>query len=54
MTRMKCKICGNKLIKLMQYENMPSGAQLIPAEDALASDKGISLPISQCFGLRIT
>jgi SAM-dependent methyltransferase len=50
MIRMKCKICGNKLIKLMQYENMPSGAQFIPAEEALASDKAISLPISECSG----
>ena len=47
---MKCKICGNKLIKLIQYENMASGAQILPTEDTLASDKGISLPISQCVG----
>ena len=47
---MKCKICGNKLIKLIQYENMASGAQFLPTEDTLASDKGISLPISQCLG----
>lgn len=47
---MKCKICGNKLIKLIQYENMASGAQILPTEDTLASDKGISLPICQCVG----
>lgn len=47
---MKCKICGNKLIKLIQYKNMASGAQILPTEDTLASDKGISLPICQCVG----
>lgn len=34
----------------MQYENMPSGAQILPTKDTLASDKGILLPISQCLG----
>jgi hypothetical protein len=29
---------------------MPSQAQYLPTEDAVASDKGISLPISQCTG----
>jgi hypothetical protein len=47
---MKCKICGNNLITLMQYENMASGAQFFPTENAFALDKGISLPISQCAG----
>ena len=47
---MRCKICGNKLIRLIQYENMASGAQFLPTENTLASDKGISLPICQCTG----
>lgn len=34
----------------MQYENMASGAQFLPTQNTLASDKGISLPISQCTG----
>ncbi len=29
---------------------MASGAQFLPTEDTLASDKGISLPICQCVG----
>ncbi len=47
---MKCKICGNPLVKAMQYENMPSGAQSLLTKSTLASDKGISLPICQCVG----
>ncbi len=47
---MKCKICGNNLEKMMEYENMPSGAQIIPAKDELDSDNGILLPICQCRG----
>lgn len=47
---MKCKICGNQLITLIQYENMASGAQIFPTEDTLSSDKAISLPISECTG----
>lgn len=47
---MNCKICGNTLINMLQYENMASGAQFLPTEDTLAADKGISLPICQCAG----
>ncbi len=47
---MECKICGNKLIRLLEYEDMTCGAQSLPTESTLASDKGITLPICQCTG----
>ncbi len=47
---MICKICGNSLKELIRYENMASGAQFLPTKESLATDKGISLPISQCNG----
>jgi len=47
---MKCKICGNTLEKMMQYENMPSGAQTLLTKETLSVDKGIVLPICQCSG----
>jgi len=46
----KCKMCGNNLIRLIQYKNMPRAAQFFPSKRTLNSDKGIFLPICQCVG----
>lgn len=45
-----CRVCGNTLAKMMQFENMASGAQFFLTKDTLSTDKGISLPICQCAG----
>lgn len=47
---MKCKICGNHLVRLMQYKNMPKAAQFFPSQSTLKAERGILLPICQCLG----
>ena len=44
MNHYQCKVCGNKLIELITYKNVPSGAW------NFSTKEGIDLPIYQCAG----
>jgi len=50
MPNMKCRVCGHDLFKepLLQYANMPKGAQYLPGPEDLKDDKGVNLDIYQC------
>lgn len=45
----KCIVCGNELVgEGVFFKNMPSGAQSMPTEENLSSDKGIDLELVIC------
>ncbi|OGC07801.1 methyltransferase [candidate division WOR-1 bacterium RIFOXYA2_FULL_36_21] len=50
--RNNCRVCGNKFFKepLLQYKNMPKGAQFLPGTNDLKDEFGVNLDIYQCSG----
>ncbi len=48
----RCRVCRHEFFEepLLQYENMPRAAQLLPNAESLESDKGIILQVCQCSG----
>ena len=48
----KCRVCNRSFLgkPLLQYNNMPSGAQNLPNKNDLEKDKGIDMEIYQCSG----
>lgn len=46
----KCRGCGRLLPEenLIQYENMPKGAQFFPGEEELEIEKGVDIVLRQC------
>jgi len=45
-----CRVCGSAFFKepLLQFDNMPRGAQFFPDKDSLNNDKGNDLQVFQC------
>ena len=43
-----CRVCAGTLEPILSLPNMPSRAQNLPDEQALSSDRGITLEIAQC------
>ena len=51
----KCVVCGNELVgEGIVFKNMPSGAQSMPTEETLLSDKGIDLKLVSCAKCGLT
>ncbi len=46
---MYCKVCDGGLKLLLQYNNVPRGAQVFPTKETWKEDKGIDLDIYQCL-----
>jgi 2-polyprenyl-3-methyl-5-hydroxy-6-metoxy-1,4-benzoquinol methylase len=46
----KCRVCKHDLFKepLLCYQNMPKGAQYLPDEKSVKTDKGTNLEVCQC------
>ncbi len=44
----KCLLCGHELKELIEFDNMPAGAQDIPSFEELAKDFPIDLSLCQC------
>lgn len=47
-----CRVCGHNFFKeyLLRFENMPKGAQFLPDEMELPTDRGVDLEVCQCSG----
>lgn len=50
--RNRCRVCSRPFLHppLLVYENIPRGAQLLPAADDLGADRGVDLQVVQCSG----
>ena len=43
-----CRVCEGNLDLLLTYEYMPKAAQYVPAQEDLATEKGVDLCVCQC------